>query len=325
MGQLNIEQRYKIELMYAIGASYQTIGTLISRDKFVVCREIKRNTNPLTGKYCALYADTLSKKRHREKRKHIKMDALMKDYILFYLKEGYSPEQIKGRSENAGISCVSHESIYLHIWKDKKEGGELYKYLRHKHKKYSKRGSKKEFRGKMEDRVSIDLRPNVVEEKQRFGDLEIDTIIGKDRKGAILTINDRCTGLCWIRLLEGKNAKALAQKTIDALVPFKDLIHTITSDNGREFYEHKQIAKKLNIDFYFAHPYHSWERGANENLNGLIRQYIPKGSSFENLTQEKIKSIQNKLNNRPRKRLQYDKPIEVYKKLNLDKIVAFVA
>ena len=325
MGQLNIKQRYIIELMYATQASQQSIGNAINRDKSVVSREIKRNLNPKTGRYCALYADTLCKERHRNKNKHIVLDEAMKAYIKRHLKEGLSPEQIKGRSHLNGVKCVSHETIYLFIWEDKKNGGNLYKYLRHKHKRYSKRGSKNEFRGKMEDRVSIEQRPIIVEEKSRFGDLEIDTIIGKNHKGAILTINDRSTGLCWIRLLKGKNAKALAEKTIEALTPFKGLIYTITSDNGREFYEHKYIAKSLGIDFYFAHPYHSWERGANENLNGLIRQYIPKGSSFEHLNQKDLERIQNELNNRPRKRYQYLKPIEVYYSMKMDRKVAFIA
>ncbi|QZT36878.1 IS30 family transposase [Halosquirtibacter xylanolyticus] len=325
MGQLVIKQRYLIELMLATGASFESIGSAINKNKSVISREVKRNSNPETGCYCAIYAEALCRERHRNKRKQIVLDGAMKDYIKHYLEKGLSPEQINGRSKLKGISCVSHETIYTYIWEDKIAGGEIYKSLRRKHKKYSRRGAKNEFRGKMEGRVSIDQRPKIVEEKQRFGDLEIDTIIGKNRKGAILTINDRSTGLCWIRLLNGKNAKALAKQTIDVLTPFKDLIHTITSDNGREFYEHKHIAESLKVDFYFAHPYHSWERGANENLNGLIRQYIPKGSSFENLTQKEIDWIQAKLNNRPRKRYGYHKPIEMYNKLKLDRKVAFVA
>ncbi|MCT4673887.1 MAG: IS30 family transposase [Prolixibacteraceae bacterium] len=138
-------------------------------------------------------------------------------------------------------------------------------------------------------------------------------------------MQDRSTGLCWIRLLKGKNAKALAEKTIEVLTPFKGLIYKITSDNGIEFYEHKYIAKSLGIDSYFAHPYHSWERGANENLKGLIRQYIPKGSSFEHLNQKDLERILNELNNRPRKRYQYLKPIEVYYSMKMDRKVAFIA
>lgn len=149
-----------------------------------------------------------------------------------------------------------------------------------------------------------------MEAKQRFGDLEIDTIIGKNHKGAIMTINDRCTSLVLIRKLEGKEAAPLAQSAIDALSPYKHLIHTITADNGKEFAAHQEIAKGLDISFFFARPYHSWERGANENTNGLARQYIPKGTNFDNVTQEYVAMVQNKLNNRPRKRLDYLTPIE---------------
>ena len=131
----------------------------------------------------------------------------------------------------------------------------------------------------------------MVDQKIRFGDLEIDTIVGSNHKGAILTINDRLTSFCWIELLKGRNAKELADAAVRRLLPVKEHIRTITSDNGKEFAEHKCIAEKLGVDFFFAHPYHSWERGANENTNGLIRQYIPKGSSFENLTDDHIRLI----------------------------------
>ncbi len=149
--------------------------------------------------------------------------------------------------------------------------------------------------------MDIKLRPAIVDEKTRFGDLEIDTIIGKNHQGAMLTINDRVTGLVWIRKLQGKEAEPVAQKTIEALLPLKDLIHTITADNGKEFAHHQTIGQGLGVDVYFAKPYHSWERGANENTNGLIRQYFPKGTSFESVTDKDIEYVQNRLNNRPRK------------------------
>ena len=152
-------------------------------------------------------------------------------------------------------------------------------------------------------------------EKLRFGDFEIDTIIGKNRKGAVMTINDRCTKIVFIRRLEGKEADPLAKMTIDTLQPYKDMIHTITADNGKEFARHKEIAKELDVQFFFARPYHSWERGANENTNGLARQYIPKGTDFEDLTDEYIAEVEWKLNHRPRKSLGYLRPLEYFKKI----------
>lgn len=152
-------------------------------------------------------------------------------------------------------------------------------------------------------------------EKSRFGDFEIDTMIGKNHKGAIMTTNDRCTHIVLIRRLEGKEAIPLAEAAVEALSPYKQMLHTITADNGKEFARHKEIAEKLGVQFYFARPYHSWERGANENTNGLIRQYIPKGADFSTLTDEFIAEVEWKLNNRPRKSLGYLTPLEYFKKM----------
>ena len=163
-----------------------------------------------------------------------------------------------------------------------------------------------------------------VDQKQRLGDLEIDTVIGQNHKGALLTINDRVSSMVWIAKLNGKNAEDLAHKAIEVLTPFKDFIHTITGDNGKEFAEHKTISKGLNIDFYFARPYHSWERGANENTNGLIRQYFAKGSSFENITDKDVAEVQEILNNRPRKKINFLTPIEFFTINLLNQKVALV-
>ena len=161
--------------------------------------------------------------------------------------------------------------------------------------------------------MDIDQCPSIVDDKVRFGDLEIDTIICKNHKGAIFTINDRVTSRVWIRKLQEKEAIPVAKVTAWALRKVKHLIQTITADNGKEFAKHEDIAQKLEIKFYFCKPYHSWERGANENTNGLIRQYIPKGTEFSDVTEKQIKWIENKLNNRPRKRLGYLTPNEKFK------------
>ena len=174
----------------------------------------------------------------------------------------------------------------------------------------------KDKRGRIVGRRSIEQRPTIVEEKQRFGDLEIDTIIGRNHQGAILTINDRSTGMLKMKKLSGKNAEELAKATINLLQDWKPFLHTITADNGKEFAQHQAIAQALDIDFYFAHPYHSWERGANENLNGLIRQYIPKKSDFTLINENEIQKIQEDLNNRPRKRFDFDSPNQIFKKNN---------
>ena len=233
----------------------------------------------------------------------------MKDTVVSLLEEGYSPEQIKGRSNVEGFAMVSHETMYRWIWEDKCKKGTLYQYLRRKGKKYNKRGNSLAGRGYIPNRVDIEERPAIVDLKERFGNRYSNR---KNHKGALVTINDRLTSKVWIRKLSGKDAVPLALKTIEALQPIKDLIHTITADNGKEFARHQEIAKELEISFYFCKPYHSWERGANENMNGLIRQYIPKGTDFSGITDEFVAWVEEKLNNRPRKRLGYLTPNEKF-------------
>jgi len=164
-----------------------------------------------------------------------------------------------------------------------------------------------------------------VDVRVRFGDLEVDTVIGANHRGALLTIIDRLSGYLWIRKLEGKNAAELAGKALQALLPWKPWLHTITADNGKEFAGHEGIAKELGILFYFARPYHSWEKGANENANGLIRQFFPKKTSFENITDDQAKWMDEILNNRPRKRLGFLTSKEKLEKILFNKKVAFAA
>jgi IS30 family transposase len=309
------------------GYSQKEIAEAIGKDKSTISREIRRNRDKRSGEYRPKLAQRKYEQRQRSKPKKIYFtEEEVKNYVDSKLLEDYSPEQICGRAKVEGIKCVSHERIYQYIWTDKRQGGQLYLHLRRRNKRYRKRGNLRDSRGIIKDRISIDKRPQIVEEKKRFGDLEIDTIIGKNKKGAILTIVDRFSGKVWIKKLIGKYAKPLAKKTIEVLSPIKDLIHTITADNGKEFAEHKTIAEQLGVDLFFAHPYHSWERGANENTNGLIRQYIPKKTDFSTITDQYIQKIQNKLNNRPRKRLNFLTPNEIFNNFvisNNNKKVAF--
>ena len=326
MKHLTSEQRYTISVMLQKGHSQKEIAEVIGKDKSTISREIRRNRDKRNGVYKSELAQKKYNQRQKEKPKKTYFTDDIKNYVESKLSEDYSPEQISERAKIEGIKCVSPERIYQHIWEDKRQGGELYNYLRRRKKRYRKRGNSKDSRGIIKDKVSIDERPKIVDKKERFGDLEIDTIIGRNKKGAILTINDRWSGKVWIKKLEGKFAKPLSEKAVEVLYPIKELIHTITGDNGKEFADHKAISKQLGLSFYFAHAYHSWERGANENTNGLIRQYIPKKTDFSTITDEYIEYVQNKLNNRPRKRLNFLSPNEIYNKfvkLNNNKKVAF--
>ena len=324
MKHLTLEQRYEISAMYKLGLLQKDIAKSLKKDKSTISRELKRNCDSRNGQYRATLAQTKCERRHKEKPKKIHFTSSIKQYVDEWIGEEYSPEQIVGRALRFGDECVSTERIYQYIWQDKKNNGRLYLKLRRKGRKYRKRGANKDTRGVIKNRVSISERPAIVEERIRLGDFEIDTIIGKNHKGALLTINERVSGLVLIEKLNGKDASELALKTIEVLAPFKEWMKTITADNGKEFAGHETISAELNLDFYFARPYHSWERGSNENTNGLIRQYFVKGSSFENITNQQVKYVQHKLNNRPRKRLGFLTPNE-FLSLNLQKQqVAFI-
>ena len=310
MAHLTTEQRYKIQVLHEKNYALTEIAKEIGKDKSVVSREIRRNKDPRSGTYKAALAQYYYTQRLHSKPKSSKFTETIATKIRELLPQGYSPEQIVGRCRLKGFPCVSCERIYQYIWADKRQNGNLYTYLRRHGRRYRKRGAAKDLRGILRDQVSIDLRPKIVDEKLRFGDLEMDTVIGRNHKGALLTINDRVTKLCWIFLLKSRDSHILSRTAIEGLSYLKDKLKTITVDNGKEFAQHKTITEALGIPIFFAHPYHSWERGANENMNGLIRQYARKGSSFEDLTEDAVRQIQELLNNRPRKSLGYLTPKE---------------
>lgn len=316
MKHLTIGQRYYISACLQSGKSISETARLVGVHRSTVWREIHRNQDKRNGAYKPELAQKKYKDRIRSRNHYVRFTDALKVQVNILLTKDYSPEQVTGFMRSRGLETVSHETIYQYVWADKKHGDKkLYTHLRRRGRHNKKRGSLTNGRGYIKNRVDIDERPSIVDEKVRFGDLEIDTIIGKSHKGALLTINDRVTGLVWIRLLSGKEANPLTEATIDALKPFRNQIHTITADNGKEFSFHEEIASKLKVFVYFAKPYHSWERGANENINGLIRQYFPKGTDFRDITPEQVMHVQNILNARPRKRLGYMSPKEKYKSL----------
>jgi IS30 family transposase len=270
MSHLTQAQRYTIAVLKKENRSQTYIAKQIDKSKSVVCRELQRNSDKRSGDYRAELAQNKCLERHQKKPKKIRFTDSVKSYVIEGLDKDYSPEQIAGLAKKEGFECVSAERIYQYVWHDKQQGGLQYHRLRTVGKRYRKRGSAKDKRGQIVGRVDIDKRPKIVEEKTRFGDLEIDLVIRGNHKQALLTINDRLTGVVKIRKVENKEADGIEKATVAALQDWKPLLHTITSDNGKEFANHSAIAKELKIDYYFAKPYHSWERGANENLNGLI-------------------------------------------------------
>lgn len=279
-----------------------------------ISRELKRNIR-WNGLYSPEQADCFYKDRRRQSRKPktftTEVQALVKEKLL----QEWSPEQISGYGKRHNLFAISHERIYQYILADKQAGGKLYLHLRCGKKRYRKRyGSNKRI-CPIKNRVMIDERPSIVDEKGRLGDWEIDTIIGKQNQNAIVTLVERVSKKTLIGQVGTKHADFVSAQTIRLLSAIKSRVFTITADNGSEFSHHEQIAKTLGVKIYFAHPYHSWERGLNENTNGLIRQYIPKGKDFAELTAADIIRIQERLNERPRKSLDYATPNEVFEKL----------
>jgi IS30 family transposase len=263
-----------------------------------------------------MQAHMLSQQRQCNKPKSIKLNDEAQALIARNIKKDWSPDQVQGRLKMEGLPMVCRSTIYTFIHTDKVSGGELYKHLRHR-RPYIKRTGSPEARGQIIGRISIDERPSVVDEKSRIGDWEADTVIGKGHKGVLVTLAERYSKKTLIAHVPSKHAEGVKNAIIELLLPEKDHVHTITFDNGKEFAYHRQIKDALGSDNYFAHPYSSWERGLNENHNGLIRQYLPKGMALDKVKTKEILKIQNILNNRPRKKLGYKTPNEVYDAMKL--------
>jgi len=306
------------------GFSQSKVAFYLEVHKSTISREIRRNQGQKG--YRPRQAHEKAMERRYAAAKRVKMTPAMIKLVRYFIRLDFSPEQVSGFLARKHALKISHETIYKYIWSEKRNGGTLYKHLRHSHRKYKKRYGTQERRGRIQGQVSIDLRPALVEAKSRIGDWEIDTITGKNSKGYLLTVVERKSKLTLIKRVPDRQSQQMAKDIIQLLRPYKDKIFTITADNGKEFAEHKKISKSLKADIYFAHPYHFWERGLNENTNGLIRQYFPKKLDFQTIDDRNILLAMARLNNRPRKTLQFATPNEVYFKENdnLDNVALIV-
>ncbi len=309
---LTREQRYQLEILLNQKVTKSEIAKQLKINRTTVYREINRNTLK-NHKYNARIALEESNERKQRFKTNRKLTCGMIKFIQQKLeKEQWSPEQISQYCKTNKIEMVSHERIYQFVYADKKQGGTLYKHLRIASKPYRKRYGINDRRGKIKDRISIEQRPVIVDERSRIGDWEVDTLVGKNHRGAILSIVERKSLFVLIQKLSGKFADETRKSVINALAPFKEAVHTITSDNGSEFAEHKMISKKLKTDYFFTHPYSAWEKGTNENMNGLIRQYVPKNSEIHNVLNDYLQLVAIKLNNRPRKSLNWKTPLQIF-------------
>lgn len=307
---LTHDERCQIYALLKSGKSMRAIARQLGVCHTSIINEIKRNSGKRGYRQCQATKKSIER-RCRASAVPRKLTPSVIDKIIHHLETTQaSPVQISGYlSKNDGIN-ISHETIYKMIWEDKKNGGNLYLHLRHKAKKYNKRGGKAAGRGVIPNRVDIDQRPSIVEEKSRIGDYELDTIVGKNHKGAIVSIVDRYSKYAMLVLVPSATKEAVHNALVQRLKPYQNGVKTLTSDNGKEFADHEKTSIALEADFYFAKPYHSWERGLNEHTNGLVRQYFPKGTDFTILSKEQVAEVEFKLNNRPRLCLNFETPQE---------------
>lgn len=316
--QLTQEQRYQIQAYMKAGFNQTQTADFIGVDKSTVSREVRRNRG--RRGYRAQQAHRFCLERRAGKARSRIPPATWR-HVRRLLREDWSPEQISLWLAQETEQPVSCEHIYQYVLADKRAGGSLYRHLRCQ-KQRKKRYGAYSRRGQIPNQVSIDQRPAIVDTRQRFGDWELDTIIGKGHRQALVTLVERKSHLTLIAKVARKTADAVSEAIIRLLKPLAPWVHTLTADNGREFAQHQKIARALNAKFYFAHPFASWERGLNENTNGLIRQYFPKKHDFTTITQQQIERVMEKLNNRPRKCLGVKTPNQVFFGINPDVALA---
>jgi IS30 family transposase len=305
--QLTQTQRYQIYALRKTKHSLAEIAEVIGVHKSSVSRELKRNRGQRG--YRPQQAHELALERRTKAVPRI--TARIWTNIEKLLRQDWSPEQIAGRLKKEQRICISHEWIYQYVLKDKRAGGDLYRHLRCQ-KKRRKRYGKYDRRGKLPNCRSIEERPAIVNTRKRLGDWEVDTISGRKHKQAMVTLTERKSRFTFVSKVQPRTACIVGQQVCRLLLPVQDKVHTLTSDHGKEFAEHEQIAQTLNLNYYFAHPYAAWERGTNENTNGLLRQYFPKNSDFQSVSNKQVEQAMARLNFRPRKSLRFKTPFEVF-------------
>lgn len=303
---------YALSAYLQAGFNQSEIAKKLRVHKSTICREIQRNGYGRYRNYKPRIAQFRAAYRWRNRKLPRRFTEDVRSLAIDLLEQDFSPEQIVGYCRKQGLKMVSHETIYRWIWWDKKHHGLLHTHLRHRGRRHTKRGYSRKRRGIIPNRTDISERPVIVEKRERFGDFEIDTIVGASHSQHILTIVDRATGYGKLKKLNNGTAEEAARQIIDLLKDFAKmgLVKTITADNGTQFHSHQTVAKSLCAGFYFATPYHSWERGSNENFNGLVRQYIPKKTDFNSVSDFFLEKVEYLLNNRPRKRLGFESPLE---------------
>ena len=304
-------ERCQINTLLHRGFSKREIARELGRDPGTISRELSRNRGQRGYRHKQAHGKATSRRREASAVPR-KMTPERWAVVEDRLREGWSPEQIAGRYRQQGEVMAGKERIYQHVRGDRKAGGTLYRHLRRRGKKPNWRGGRHAGRGHIPGRVDIADRPLVVDEKSRIGDWELDTIVGARHRGALVSSVDRGSKFTFLERVDVKTASAVSEAITRRMGPVRDRVHTCTADNGKEFAGHREISDALGTGFYFATPYHSWERGLNEHTNGLVRQYFPKSTDFRKVTDAQVRAVEDRINQRPRKALGYRTPAEVF-------------
>lgn len=309
--QITSEERYILAALRKQGFNQSEIARHLGRHRSTICRELKRNSARFDGCYRPSKAIERTAGRRSRSRRNQRFTRTDLDRVESLLRQRWSPEQISGRLRSEGTLLISHETIYRYVWRDLRLGGSLHAYLRGARKQRRKRYGAYDSRGRLAGKRHISERPAAAEQRSEIGHAEIDTIIGKGSRHCLLSIVDRKTGYTLIGKLKARTKEHTNQRTLQ-LLQRHPYFKTITADNGTEFHDYADVERATGVAFYFATPHHSWERGTNENTNGLIRQYVPKGVSMTKLSQQRCNTIARELNDRPRKRLGFKTPKECF-------------
>lgn len=311
--QLTLVDRVRIGELRMQGFPVSHIAKSLGRHRSTIYRELQRNRCHVTD---GAYRPSKAERRTRARRSRSRRNSHFREQdfklVRRWLRKKWSPEQISGTLKATRELRISHETIYRYIWQDKALGGQLWTHLRQSPKLRRKRYRSYDSRGRMAGKRHISERPRSVESRRHRGHWEIDTVMGKGSPDCIVTLVERKTGFLMIGKLQDRTTQSLNQKTKRLIRRDPGAFKTITADNGTEFHQYRAIEACHKVRFYFANPYHSWERGSNENVNGLIRQYLPKGTSMKDLTQQQCDAIAQKLNSRPRKRFNYKTPEQIH-------------
>jgi transposase, IS30 family len=311
--QITFAERYSLGLLRQRGLSAAAIARLLGRHRTTIGREVRRNATHHDGGYRPQLADWYARGRRTRSRRNTQFTPTDWERIECLLRQDWSPEQVAGWLRRRGELRISHETIYRYIWTNKRQGGTLYQHLRGARKLKRKRYGRSDSRGRLAGKRPITARPRGAETRSRFGHWEGDTMLGAGQAGpCVLTLVERKSGFVAVGQLRQRTGAYVNQRAHRLIRTQPRRVRTLTVDNGTEFHSYAALERAIPTRFYFATPHHAWERGTNENTNGLLRQYLPKGASMAHLTQQDCNRIATKLNRRPRKRLGYRTPEECY-------------